>query len=84
VNEPLEGCFHRINYSVQVGLQFDMTLGTLEGPQFRLGPTGVVVFADEEKEQGFQNWYAMESGTAHSEPCGLRAEWQRGTGLPLS
>jgi len=80
--EPLEGCFHRTNYSVLVGLQADMLLGTLEGPQFRLGPTGAIVFADEEREQHFQDWYLIQNGTPHSEPCELRAEWRRDTGLP--
>ena len=82
MDEPLGGCLHRTDYSVRVGLQVEMNLGTLEGPQFRLGPTGVIVFADEEKELAFQDWYAMENGAAHPEPCELRAEWRRGTGLP--
>jgi hypothetical protein len=84
VDEPQRACLHRTDYSVRVGLQFEMILGTLDAPQFRLGPTGVIIFADEEKEQGFQGWYEMENGTTHPEPCELRAEWRRTTGLPLS
>lgn len=79
-----EGCFHRINYSMLVGLQVDMKFGAPNGPQFRLTPTGLIVFADEEKEQAFQDWYVIENGTTHFEPCELRAVWQRETGLPPS
>jgi hypothetical protein len=84
MDEPLEGCLRRANYSAVVGLRVEMELGTLGGPQFRLSPAGATVFADEEKEQAFQNWYFMKNGTAHSEPCELRGVWRRGTGLPPS
>jgi hypothetical protein len=84
MHEPPQGCLHRINYSILVGLRVDMTFGTQDGPQFRLTPDGAIVFADEQKEQAFQDWYSIENGAIHSDPCELWAEWRHETGLPPS
>jgi hypothetical protein len=86
------GCVHRENYSVTEALHLDLETEApdgrtvYDGPRYRTGPAGFVIFTHERHEQGFQAWYRTEHGAAHRDPCQQRPAWMRSSlmapGLP--
>jgi hypothetical protein len=70
----VNGCAHREDYSIKFGVDLDLHTETpkgpvYDGPRYRTGPGGDVIFALERHEQGFQAWYLAEHGAAHSGLC---------------